>query len=147
MTVTGLTTLAAFDVRAAGRSDEADLRHLLRTNPMEGEISVSLEREPDVFLAGSIEGHRHDTIVARDTATGRVAGMASRSVYDGFLNGVPRSIGYLGQLRISRESRGRAALPAISRSTSRPSSPTTRAHAACSRPGSTACRRIGRSRN
>ena len=77
---------------------------------MAGEISVSLEREPDVFLAGSIEGHRHDTIVARDAASGRVAGMASRSVYDGFLNGVPRSIGYLGQLRVGREFRGRAGL-------------------------------------
>jgi len=106
----GLTTLAAFDVRAAGRPDDADLRQLLRTNPMEGEIMVSLEREPDVFLAGSIEGHRHDTIVARDAASGRVAGMASRSVYEGFLNGVPRSIGYLGQLRVGREFRGRAGL-------------------------------------
>ena len=105
----GATTLATVDVRAAGRADDADLRRLLRANPMEGEISVSLEREPDVFLAGSIEGHRHDTIVARDAA-GRVAGMASRSVYDGFLNGVPRSIGYLGQLRVSREFRGRAGL-------------------------------------
>jgi hypothetical protein len=36
--------------------------------------------------------------------------MASRSVYDGFVNGVPRSIGYLGQLRVSRDFRGRAGL-------------------------------------
>jgi hypothetical protein len=108
--VPAVTTPAAFDVRAAGRSDDADLRHLLRTNPMEGEISVSLEREPDVFLSGSVGGHRQDAVVARDAASGRVAGMASRSVYDGFLNGVPRSIGYLGQLRVSREFRGRAGL-------------------------------------
>jgi hypothetical protein len=105
-----ITTASAFDVRPASRSDDADLRHLLRSNPMEGEISVTLEREPDVFLAASIEGHRHDTIVARDASSGRVAGMASRSVYEGFLNGVPQTIGYLGQLRVDGQYRGRPGL-------------------------------------
>ena len=108
--MSGVTTISAFDVRTASRSDDAELRRLLRDNPMDGEISVSLEREPDVFLSSSIEGHHHDMIVARDAASGRVAGMASRSVYEGFLNGVPRSIGYLGQLRVDHRFRGRAGL-------------------------------------
>jgi hypothetical protein len=95
------------DVRVATSTDDPDLRRLLRENPMQGEISVSLEREPDVFLAGSTEGERHHTIVARDRLQGRTVGMASRSVYNGFLNGQPASLGYLGQLRVDRGYRGR----------------------------------------
>jgi hypothetical protein len=98
------------DFRLATSSDDPDLRQLLRENPMQGEISVSLEREPDAFLASSIEGERHDTILARDRSEGRVVGMASRSVYSGFLNGKPRTLGYLSQLRVDRVYRGRAGL-------------------------------------
>jgi hypothetical protein len=98
------------DVRVATSTDDPDLRRLLRENPMRGDISVSLEREPDVFLAGSTEGERHQTIVARDRLQGRTVGMASRSVYSGFLNGQPASLGYLSQLRVDRGYRGRAGL-------------------------------------
>ena len=62
---------SSIDVRVATSIDDPDLRRLLRENPMRGEISVSLEREPDVFLAGSTEGERHHTIVARDDCQGR----------------------------------------------------------------------------
>jgi hypothetical protein len=102
--------MGSIDFRVATALDDSDLRQLLRNNPMPGEISVSLEREPDVFLAGSIEGDRHQTIVARDRSRGRPVGMASRSVYRGFLNGQHASLGYLSQLRIDREYRGRVGL-------------------------------------
>ena len=98
------------DVRVATSTDDSDLRRLLRENPMGGEISVSLEREPNVFMAGSIEGGQHHTIIARDCSHGRTVGMASRSVYNGFLNGRPASIGYLSQLRVDRMYRGRVGL-------------------------------------
>lgn len=100
----------SIDFRVATGADEGDLRQLLRDNPMPGEISVSLEREPDAFLAGSIEGERHDTIIARDRSRGRAVGMASRSVYSGFLNGRPATLGYLSQLRVDRAYRGRIGL-------------------------------------
>jgi hypothetical protein len=98
---------SSIDFRVATAADDPDLRRLLRENPMPGEISVSLEREPDVFLAGSTEGERHHTIVARDRSLERTVGMASRSVYSGFLNGQPASLGYLSQLRVDRMYRGR----------------------------------------
>jgi hypothetical protein len=101
---------SSIDVSVATVTDDPDLRQLLRNNPMPGEISVSLEREPDVFLAGMIEGERHHTIVARDRCQGRTVGMASRSVYSGFLNGKPASLGYLSQLRVDGEYRGRVGL-------------------------------------
>ena len=57
--------MGSIDFRLATVTDDPDLRRLLRENPMQGEISVSLEREPDLFMAGSIEGERHDTIVVQ----------------------------------------------------------------------------------
>ncbi len=102
--------MGSIDYRLATTDDDPDLRQLLRDNPMPGEVSVSLEREPSAFLAGSIEGERHLTIVARDRAQGRPVGMASRSVYGGFLNGTPCNLGYLSQLRVDRAYRGRIGL-------------------------------------
>jgi hypothetical protein len=102
--------MGSIDFRLATVTDDPDLRRLLRENPMQGEISVSLEREPDLFMAGSIEGERHDTIVARDRSRDRPVGMASRSVYSGFLNGRPCRLGYLSQLRLDRVYRGRVGL-------------------------------------
>jgi hypothetical protein len=102
--------MTTVDFRVATAADDPALRQLLRENPMQGEIGVSLEREPDVFLAASAEGERHDTIVARDGFEGRPIGMASRSVYSGFLNGRPARLGYLSQLRIDRRYRGRPGL-------------------------------------
>jgi hypothetical protein len=102
--------MSRIEFRLATRVDDPDIRQLLRKNPLQGEICVSLEREPDAFLAGSVEGEQHHTIVARDGAEGSLVGMASRSVYSGFLNGESCRIGYLSQLRVDREYRGRAGL-------------------------------------
>jgi hypothetical protein len=94
-------------VELASAADEPELRRLLRDNPMEGAISVSLEREPDAFLAASIEGHPHASVVARHPDDGHVLGMGSRAVVDAFVNGEPRRVGYLSQLRVERAARGR----------------------------------------
>jgi hypothetical protein len=94
-------------VELATVADEPELRRLLRDNPMEGAIRVSLEREPDAFLAASIEGHPHASVVARHPEDGHVLGMGSRAVVDAFVNGEPRRVGYLSQLRVERSSRGR----------------------------------------
>lgn len=91
-------------------ADEPELRRLLRDNPMDGAIRVSLEREPDAFLAAAVEGEPHHTIVARDPRTGAVVGMGSRSVWNTFVNGEPRRLGYLSQLRVDRAFRGRRRL-------------------------------------
>lgn len=91
----------------AGRSDEAELRKLLRENPMPGWLSLSYEREPDYFLADSVQGERHDTAVARETAGGRLVGMFSRASYDAHINGRVARLGYLGQLRVAADYRGK----------------------------------------
>jgi hypothetical protein len=67
-------------VELARAGDDAGVRRLLRDNPMHGDVRVSLEREPSALLAATIEGERHDTIVARERLGGRLVGMGSRSV-------------------------------------------------------------------
>jgi hypothetical protein len=97
-------------IELARRDDEPELRRLLRENRMRGEITVSLEREPDYFLAAGIEGPRHHSIVARDTATGRLVGVGSRSVRPSFVDGQTVMLPYLGSLRVDGNRRGRGRL-------------------------------------
>jgi hypothetical protein len=94
----------------ATRADDAEIRRLLRENPMPGRISISLEREPDASLAGAVEGDVTHTIVARNGGTGRLMAMGSVSVRDVWLNGMVARTGYLGQLRLDRRYRSRASI-------------------------------------
>ncbi len=94
-------------VDLARPEDDPEIRRLLRDNPMDGAIRVSLEREPNAFLAAAVEGERHATVVARDPGTGRIVGMGTRAVWNAFVNGEPCRLGYLSQLRIDRNPQGR----------------------------------------
>lgn len=94
-------------VEMATPGDDAGLRRLLRENPMSGEIEVSFEREPSALLAARVEGDPHHTVVARDLETGDVVGMGSRVVWNAFVDGAPRRLGYLAQLRLDRRIRAR----------------------------------------
>jgi hypothetical protein len=97
-------------VELATPEDEPELRRLLRENPMSGAIRLSLEREPDAFVAAAALGHPHHTVVARDPPSGRLVGMGHRAVMDVSVNGAPARVGYLSQLRLDRAYRGRRRL-------------------------------------
>ncbi|MBN1306257.1 MAG: hypothetical protein JXA13_17620 [Anaerolineales bacterium] len=92
----------------AGKADNADLRRLLQENPFPGHIQVTLEREPNFFLAAPLEGDEHQTVIVRERTTRRIVVMVSRAVRKVYLNGQIRSLGYLSQLRITQ---GYRALP------------------------------------
>ena len=83
----------------AGPGDDVQIRALLRTQPLGGQVRLALEREPDHRLAAGIEGHRHHTLVLRRQSTGQVLGLCSRAVRQVWVNGRRRNLGYLGQLR------------------------------------------------
>ncbi len=83
----------------ATEEDDEEIRSLLRRMPMEGDIRLTFEREPDSRLSATIEGDRHHAFVAKD-AQGRIRGLCSRSVRPVWLNGRPARVGYLGQLRL-----------------------------------------------
>ena len=95
----------AFSFDVASAADDGEIRALMRESALPGSVSLSFEREPDTSIAGRVEGHAHDFIVARERASGRLAAIASRSVRDRFVNGSPARVGYLGQLRVHRDFR------------------------------------------
>ena len=82
------------------QEDDSDLRRLLRENPIPSSISLSFEREPCYFDASAVEGEFHQTIVARESNSGRVIALGNRSVRPLFVNGRVQDIGYMSQLRV-----------------------------------------------
>lgn len=98
--------MSAITIGLATPSDDSELRQLLRNNPMPGRISVSFEREPDYFIGAGVEAPFHQVVIARDTSTGKIIGMGTRSVREVFLNGAAQPVGYLSQYRV--DSRYRA---------------------------------------
>ena len=92
-----------FDV--AAREDDAEIRRLLRANPMPGRVWLSFEREPDYFADASQGGETKQTIVARDSKG--LACVGSCTLRRRFVNGVPCRVGYLGGLRLDSGHAGR----------------------------------------
>lgn len=87
----------------AGPQDEAELRALLRSQPLPGWVSLGFEREPDYFAADSrhgvpqAEGQR--VLLAREADSGVPAGFCARSVRRVYVDGEVQRLGYLGQFR------------------------------------------------
>jgi hypothetical protein len=96
---------SAVQFSVATAADDAALRRLARENPMQGQISLSFEREPSYFAAAAIEGPEHHTIVA--TENGRIICAGSVSARLRFINGQPVRVGYLGGLRLDASARNR----------------------------------------
>jgi hypothetical protein len=95
-----------FAVTLAERGDDAELRALLRENPMSGSMQVAFEREPDFFAACAIRGEFHQVGVGRDLESGRIVGLGTRSIAEAFVNGRPVSFGWLSDLRLAPRYRG-----------------------------------------
>jgi hypothetical protein len=86
-------------------ADDADIRCLLRENPMPGQITLTLEREPDYFADAGLPGTGKQTIVANEG--GRVVCVGNCSIRERSVNGQPRRVGYLGGLRLDARAAGR----------------------------------------
>jgi hypothetical protein len=104
--------MSLVEFKLASPEDDADLRHLLRVNPLPGEICLSYEREPSYWAAARIEGPLRQTLVAR-SREGRVVGMGSRSVRRLYVNGEAADVGYMSQMRVDPEYAWGAALPKV----------------------------------
>jgi hypothetical protein len=83
--------------RIATHADGPALAAMLRDNPMEGRITLALERAPDYFAASKLYGE--DTSVMAETTAGEPAGMYGCALWDCWLNGAPRRCAYLHGLR------------------------------------------------
>jgi hypothetical protein len=93
------------DFAIAVPEDDAEIRRLLRENPMRGAISISLEREPNYFKGCSLGASRDITIVARKS--GKLVCVGSCSIRRRFINGYAMPVGYLGGLRLDSSVEGR----------------------------------------
>jgi len=90
----------------AQKKDNMELLDLMANMPMPGSVRVAYRREPDFFRALRVEGRTSQTIVGRDTDTGKIAGMGTRSVKPVYVNGRQMQIGYLSGLRVLESYRG-----------------------------------------
>jgi hypothetical protein len=109
--LSGRTFVAGnFTFAVAGSKDEPDIRRLLRENPLDSWIRLSLEREPDAFAADFGLSRSHAFIIARDRQTGEPAGICERSVREAFVDGEVRWLPYLGALRVAPRHRHRIRL-------------------------------------
>jgi hypothetical protein len=87
--------------------DDAPLRRLLADTPMDGRIQIAFEREPSYFHAVDVQGRVAQVFVAREVDTGELVGVGTRTVKPAFVNGEPRAVGYLSDLRLIPAYRGR----------------------------------------
>lgn len=94
-------------VELARAEDDAGIRALLRRQAMPGRVSLALHHEPSFSAGCAVTGSDHRIVVARDESGGHVVGVACRAVRQVFLNGTPRRVGYLGQLRVADGFHGR----------------------------------------
>jgi hypothetical protein len=95
-----------FDIELATAADDHELCELLRSSPIPGRISVTFEREPSFFDSCQIRGDFFQVAIGRDRSTGEIIGLGTRSIAPGFINGQPRSLGYLADLRLKPQHRG-----------------------------------------
>lgn len=97
--------MTKLEIRLAHAEDDNGLRRILRENPMQGEISLSFEREPDYFAAAQVEAPDNQIVVAEDLDTNRIVGLGARSIRPLYVNGEVRQLGYLSQFRIDQDYR------------------------------------------
>lgn len=91
--------------RLATAADNRSCLELFSAVPMRGELVLSTQREPDFFSLYAMQRVEPFTYVG-DDERGGLLGMCTALVRDGWLDGAPARVGYLGDLRI-RFDRGR----------------------------------------
>jgi GNAT superfamily N-acetyltransferase len=92
------------EVRPATRTDNDALLSLVRRCPMQADISLIVERDPDFFALSEARGHAHTFIAEID---GTIIGCISAWRHRAWLGGRPADICYVGDLRVAPEHRRR----------------------------------------
>jgi len=100
--------VSACEFRIAEKSDDAEIRRLLRETPMRGAADVTFEREPDYFAGENVACGEDATILG--FAGGALACMGSCSWRECWVGGVRTRAGYLAELRHAHGMRGRGGM-------------------------------------
>src|SRR6187551_2817061 len=88
----------------AGPANEPAIRRLLRENPMGGAIELTFEREPNYDRGANLAGGRDRTIIVSNRGQLVCVGRCTRRRC--WVNGEPRTVGYVGELRLDQSARG-----------------------------------------
>ena len=99
-------------VRDAVHADNAPLRAIAASCPMEGDITLRVTREPDFFALNRLEGQEWRVGVAE--AGGRVVGCVMAAERRAYLHGVERQTLYAGDLKVHPRMRGAGVADALS---------------------------------
>ena len=92
--------------RLATAADNAQCLQLFSAVPMRGELVLSTQREPDFFSLYRMQKAEAFTY-GGDDGSPELVGMCSALIREGWLDGAPAKVGYLGDLRV-RFDRSRA---------------------------------------
>ena len=92
-------------IEFAKKSDDKDLRKLMKEITIPGNFQISYQREPSFFDALAVEGYYSHVVVARKTVNNEIIGLGVRSVKQLYINGIEKKIGYLSSLRLSENYR------------------------------------------
>jgi len=92
--------MSDYSFQLAEESDEAELRDILKNNPMNGDIRISFLRDPNFFYAAKIGNHFSQTIIIKDVRNNKIVGLGTRSIISAYINGQICNVGYLNNLRL-----------------------------------------------
>lgn len=96
---------SGFKFRLAGETEDGALRAVLRQASMPGSVSLTFGREPSFFIAEQAGSMKHQTLIYQDQGSGKITGIGSRSIRRLYVDGIEKTIGYLGSLRLLTEER------------------------------------------
>ena len=100
-------------VRDAMDDDDAALRAIAASCPMEGDITLRITRDPDFFQLNRLEGNQWRVGVAE--VDGRVVGCMMGAERKAYLHGVERRTFYAGDLKVIPTMRGTGVADALIR--------------------------------
>ena len=83
----------------AEAQDDLQLRECMARNPMGDDIKVTFRREPNYFDGCKLQGKDFEIMKCTDLKTDEIVGLGSRFFLPVFINGKPKNIGYLADLR------------------------------------------------
>lgn len=98
-------------LRLATRDDNAALLELFGAVPMQGDLVLSTQRAPDYFALFDLQRGATEVWVTEEA--GRLDAMGALHVRDGWLEGRPCRVGYLGDLRTRFSARRALSLPRL----------------------------------
>jgi len=96
--------------KRATPTDDSALQSVLRQNPIEGWVRLSMQRAPTYFAGENLMGQSVPVLACDQAANGQALGMYDCAFPPVWINGAAEHAGYLGGLRVNPDYRRRPAI-------------------------------------